>query len=368
LSSFLAIVMWILRHIILHALYSSAQPVVLEQSNLYFSITLFTYPLIALILAASGILRGAGDMKTPMKVNIMMNIANIIFSYVLVYGIEIPFIHIHIPALKIKGAALGIGLARLLGAAAITYVLLRGSGTIRLDAGNLLKIDWNLQKKIFSIGIPAALESLLFNGGKLITQVFVVGMGTVATAVFYVTSSMNNLYCVPINSFAIAATTLVGHNIGSGNAKKAENDMIYVVKLATIFTAAVCIPSIPFVKYLSLLYSRDIEVINLSAQILLVYCMVTLFILPASFVLPAGFKGAGDAKYTLVTSFASMWIFRVAGGYMFGVILKMGVQGIWIGMYTDWLARGILYYVRLKSGKWKMHDILKEQVQVNKKQ
>ena len=117
-----------------------------------------------------------------------------------------------------------------------------------------------------------------------------------------------------------------------------------------------------------MLYSRDIEVINLSAQILLVYCMVTLFILPASFVLPAGFKGAGDAKYTLVTSFASMWIFRVAGGYMFGVILKMGVQGIWIGMYTDWLARGILYYVRLKSGKWKMHDILKEQVQVNKKQ
>ena len=75
--------------------------------------------------------------------------------------------------------------------------------------------------------------------------------------------------------------------------------------------------------------------------------------------LPAGLRGAGDGRYTMVTSILGMWIFRIGLGYVFGVILKMGVTGVWIGMYVDWIVRGSLYYLRLRGGNWKKHVVIR---------
>lgn len=48
----------------------------------------------------------------------------------------------------------------------------------------------------------------------------------------------------------------------------------------------------------------------------------------------------------------SMWVFRVASSYFFAGTLKMGVLGVWIGMYVDWVFRSLLFVIRYKRGKW----------------
>ena len=68
-------------------------------------------------------------------------------------------------------------------------------------------------------------------------------------------------------------------------------------------------------------------------------------------VLPAGLKGARDARFAMWVSMLGMWGCRVVAGYA-GVMLGMGVVGVWLGMFLDWAVRGALFYWRMVSGRW----------------
>jgi Na+-driven multidrug efflux pump len=52
-----------------------------------------------------------------------------------------------------------------------------------------------------------------------------------------------------------------------------------------------------------------------------------------------------------------MWAFRIGLGYVLAIVLKMGILGIWVAMYIDWLVRGIMYSFRLRGNKWIMHRV-----------
>lgn len=58
-------------------------------------------------------------------------------------------------------------------------------------------------------------------------------------------------------------------------------------------------------------------------------------------------------KFTMVTSAMGMWILRISLGYILAIPMKFGLLGVWMAMYIDWVVRGLMYYVRLKKGKWK---------------
>ncbi len=135
----------------------------------------------------------------------------------------------------IIGAALGIAIARVSGGIIILIVLLRGSKILKLTNIKKFKFDKSLLKLIFGIGVPASVESLLFNGGKLITQIFIVDMGTIAIASNAIAGSVATMLNVPGNSLCIAATALVGKYMGRGETKEAEKSLSYITKLSTIF-------------------------------------------------------------------------------------------------------------------------------------
>ena len=71
-----------------------------------------------------------------------------------------------------------------------------------------------------------------------------------------------------------------------------------------------------------------------------------------SWTLPCAFKGARDVRYTMWVSMLGMWGCRVVAGYTLGIVLGMGVIGVWLGMVLDWAVRGVLFYFRMVSGRW----------------
>ncbi|PJI06749.1 MULTISPECIES: MATE family efflux transporter [Clostridium] len=353
----ITIVMAIFKRPLLAFLFGSAEKKVIMDANSYFGITLLTYPLITVDLVSNGILRGAGDTKTPMKISILMNILNVGFTAAFIWGVKIKDTVI-IKSMGVTGAALGIATARTIGAIIILIVMVRGSRIVQLKKLREFKLDKDLLKPIFGIGIPASVESLLFNGGKLIMQIFIVGMGTVAMASNTIVNSIGNFLNIPGNALVIAATALVGQFMGRDDEKGAEKCLSYITKLSTVLLTVVGLSSIIFSKYLPSFYTGNSDIINLSSKVLIsnAFAMV---IWSSAFTLPAGLKGAGDAKYTMITSIIGMWLFRIVFGNFLGNTLKMGLLGIWIGMYTDWFVRGILYIIRFKSGKWKNHVVVK---------
>lgn len=359
ISVILTILLFAFRHFIIITMFGSAEKEVLQNAYIYFNITVITYPFICMSTIATGVLRGAGDTKTPMNINIFINIINLVLSYILIYGLSIKVIHI--PGFGVLGAAVAISIARVVGTIIITIVLLRGTKLIKLSNIKGFKIDFPELKSIFRIGIPASIESLMFNGGKLITQVFIVGMGTVSMAANYIANSITSFVMLFGTALTIAATTLVGQAMGKGDSKNAESTMDYIYKLSSVLIAFVSLILYWFIRPIVSLYTINPDIIDLTAYIISHYCFVAPVLWSISFVLPSGLKGAGDVKYTMITAIISMWIFRIVSGYVFAIPLKLGVQGIWYGMYADWAVRGILYYIRLKRGKWKNNVVLKPQ-------
>ena len=342
------IIMFLFQGPLIGMLFGSAEPQVISNAHTYLGITLLTYPLITIDLIANGLLRGAGDTKTPMKISIFMNIINVCLTY----------IFINIMHLGIMGAALGIAIARISGGIIILTVLIRGSKILKLTKIKKFKFNKSLLKLIFGIGVPASIESLLFNGGKLITQIYIVDMGTIAIASNAIASSVATMLNVPGNSLCIAATALVGMHMGRGESGEAQNALSYITKLSTIALIAIAVIFIPFAGKVTSLFTTNKEIIHLASAVLIVNS-ACIPLWSISFVLPAGLKGAGDVKYTLITSIIGMWLFRITLGYLLGVVLKFGLIGVWIGMIVDWIVRGCLYIIRFKKGKWKSKTLIK---------
>lgn len=77
-----------------------------------------------------------------------------------------------------------------------------------------------------------------------------------------------------------------------------------------------------------------------------------IFLWPTSFTMPNALRAAGDVKFTMVVSVASMFIFRIGFSVVLGIGLGLGAVGVWIAMVFDWICRVCFYSFRFLSGKW----------------
>lgn len=361
IATVIAILIWLFSASLLTFLYGRADPEVMQKMQVYLNITVWGYPLMAITQVTWGALRGAGDTKTPMKVNIVMNILNVLLSYVFIFGLHLGNrqFNIDIPGWGIAGAAIGITLAKGCGACIAIIVLLRGHSVVRLRNIHHFHFDRSILRSIFGIGAPSGTESLLSNMGKIITQVFIAGMGTVAMAANNYAASVVSYMNLPGNALLVAATTLVGQNMGRGHKEEAEKVFWYVFWMGTACLTFLGLISVPLAPWLAGLFSHEPEIIHLTSQIIMIngLCMV---LWAGAFVVPSGLKGAGDARYTLYSTLIGMWVFRIMLGYVFGIVLGWGVIGIWASMFVDWFVRAVLYIHRLKSGRWKEKQVLRK--------
>ncbi|MBK1683475.1 MATE family efflux transporter [Rhodoferax fermentans] len=348
----------VFREPMLFWLYGAPSATVQNYMEQYLLITALSYPLTALMLVTSGALRGAGETRLAMQANVLMNVLNVILSYVLIYGMHLrtEWFTIDVSSYGVTGAAVAISLARLGGTVYLLAMLRRYQHLLPLQLRSF-HFDGKLLRALFAIGIPASVESLVFNGGKLLVQVMVVGMGTVAIAANFIAFSVALLLNIPGNALAVALTTLVGQAVGRGDEADAERDMWYVLKLAGIAMLGIGMVCAPLAQWIVGLYSRDAEVISLGATLVQLNCLF-LIAYPTTFVLPNGLKGAGDARYAMFTTLIGLCLFRLCLGYAFGVLLGWGVVGVWLGMFTDWLVRSGLYLARLAGGRWKGRHLL----------
>jgi Na+-driven multidrug efflux pump len=145
--------------------------------------------------------------------------------------------------------------------------------------------------------------------------------------------------------------------VGKNDIKGAKSTLLYLTKFTTVCLVSVGILFVPIAEWMSSFYTTDPEIIRLTA-LLIKSNSIALLAWAISFVLSSGLKGAGDTRYTMVTAFVGMWVFRVFLGYILGIIFRIGILGIWIAMYIDWIVRGSMYLIRLRGDKWIKHRLV----------
>ncbi|OTQ78495.1 EmmdR/YeeO family multidrug/toxin efflux MATE transporter [Gilliamella apis] len=324
-----------------------ADPEVKELTLTFLRLTVLGYPALAFILVGCGALRGAGNTKLPMYLNIIMNILNLTISYVLIYGA------LGWQGLGFIGAGIGLTISRYCGMFFILLVLtIKPSRALFIPLRSYFHaFNGKILIDILSIGIPASVESVMFNIGKLLTQTFVAGMGTSTIAANFIAFSIAGLLNLPGGTLGATSTIIVGKRIGMGQIYQPTRQLKFIFHLTSLLLCFLAFLSIPFAGLLSSLYTDDQEVIEISKHLLWFNALFTPF-WASSFVLPYGFKGAKDASYTMWVAIGSMWMCRIVVGYIFGVYFGFGVIGVWFGMFLDWIIRSIFFYYRLISGKW----------------
>lgn len=334
-------------------LYPAAEAAVAGHAASYLRITALGYPFLAATLAASGVLRGAGDTKTPMFVNVSMNLVNVAASALLIFGLHIESLGLRVPPLGVAGAAAGITLARIFGTVAYCLLFFRSALILRFSSLALFLPRADILRKVFAIGVPSAIEALTFNGGKLLSQTYIVSLGTAAIAANYVASAISGFLQIPATSFALAATTLVGQAMGRRDAAAARRNLLTVTFLGSLSLLAGGLAGFPLARGLASLFTKDPEVLSITAGLLRLMFVVSPFLWSTSFILPAGLRGAGDVKFPMAVSMASMWVIRVSLGYVLAIPLGLGVLGVWMAMTIDWLVRSAFFLIRLRGGKWR---------------
>ncbi len=355
LSGFILVVFLLFGRAIIAGLLGKAEVAVVDAAFAYFMIVIFSFPVLALNQTIFGILRGSGNTASPMFITLAMNAFNIVLGFSLIKGID--FWLIKTPAYGVKGAAVAISVSRLLGLCIAAFYLARRSKIIKLNNLRVFKPKFSIQKVVLGLGIPTSVETLLFQVGRLITQLFIVGMGTSMMAANSISSSIFLFVNVPANAFTVGVMILVGHRIG----RKEDDDVIHTTKFAIIcggvMMLIICLICLPFTNAIISLYQPTPQTASYIGNVM--YCSYVAYPLlwTVSFITPAALRATGDVKFTMVVAIFSMWVFRITVGYVFGVVLKLGVLGIWFGMYADWLVRTILFYWRLVSGKWRNKGI-----------
>ncbi len=365
LSVFFSLVLFIFffffQDYVVSSILKEAEVSVLEAARTYLGITIYSFFAIALTQTIFGILRGTGDTGSPMLITIIMNLFNIAIGYIVIIGLNINFFglfKIVTPSFGIAGAGIALLASRYIGVALSLFFIIKRSKIIKLNKPVYFKPVFSMQKTILGIGIPTSIESSLFQVGRLITQLFIVSMGTAAMAANSIGGTYFAIISVPGNAFCTGVMILVGHRIGRGEKDDVEKTVMFSLKFGMLLMFILCFASFPFTDFISATYRADAPTAALLKQLLYSAFIATPLFWPLAFIIPSALRATGDVKFTMLVSVIAMWIFRIGSGYLFGVILGLGVLGVWFGMYIDWAIRGVVFIIRLKHGHWKTKDVL----------
>ncbi len=332
----------VLRAPLLKLIFGKIESNVMNNAKIYFFITALSYPFLGLYSAGAAIFRSFGNSKVSMTTSLCANIINIsgnaLFIYVFKWGVA--------------GAAIATMIARAFSATMIMYLLRGKKSTVVIR--NLLKTrpDFATIKEVCRIGIPSGIENSMFQMGKVLTQSVVSTCGTVHIAANAVANTLSQLQFIPASAVNIAVIPIVGRCIGAGRNEEAKtmSRKLLLMAYSAIWMAAVLI--FLLLNPLLGLYGLSAESKNLAWTLMSMHSVMVSTFWPLSFSTPSSFRAAGDVKFSLVVSMLSMWLCRVGLSYVFAIGLELGVIGVWMAMFSDWICRTLFFVPHYFRSKW----------------
>lgn len=312
----------------------------------YFNIVTLGFLFQAFNLTVFSAMRGTGDTKNPMKINLSVNLLNVIGNYILIFG------KLGFPKLGVTGAGISTTISQIVASLVIIIYLIFGKHDLKFKVIEKFTFNRSILKNLLNIGGPAALEQVIFRVGVLVFVRIVSGLGTVIYATHQIGLNILSLSYSPGQAFGMATTTLVGRSLGEKRIDKAE---IYIKEsnlLALAASGALFIVFFFFGTYLSALYTQDANIISQSEDVLRLMAFIQPF-QAVTFVLGGGLRGAGDTLSTLVVTLVSVVIVRITAAIILVNVLNMGLMGAWIAIFIDQMTRFIGITWRYKKENWK---------------
>jgi len=319
---------------------------VLPQSTAYLTIYFSGISGLMIYNIGSGILRAVGDSKRPfyfLVVCALMNTAlDLMFVLVLGMGVE--------------GVALATVLSQATSAVLILITLLRTAECIRIRPCQL-KIHWDMLKKVFRVGIPAAIQMAITSFSNIFVQSYINFFGDNCMSGWTTYAKVDQLLFLPMQSISLASTTFVGQNLGCNQVERAKKGVTHALILAMTSTLVLMIPVMVFAPHIVAFFNSKAEVVEYGSMLLR---WITPFYVLCCFnqIYSGALRGSGNSKAPMIIMLSSFVAFRQV--YLF-IMSKVCNEILPIAMSypAGWLLCStltLIYYKKVQLGKDRLVD------------
>jgi putative MATE family efflux protein len=317
----------------------------LEQSTTYFRIIIAAVPINALTMAICASLRGIGNTKVTMYVNTVSNVVNIFFNYLLIEG------HFGFPRLEVGGAAIASVIGMTVGFILSITALTRRNGYLQLSFHGSWKPKAEYLRPVFKVGGNAVLEQIALRIGFFMFARIVAGLGTDDFATHEICMQFLNITFTIGDGIGVAATSLVGQNMGRGRpdismiyGKAAQRSALTVSVLLITFIISLRVPMIK-------LFNNDPYIVDLGSKVMIIVALFQPF-QTTSVVISGCLRGSGDTRFIAVVMMICITLIRPSVCLFNVYVLDLGLIGAWGASMFDMVIRMCIVYIRFARFKW----------------
>ena len=309
----------------------------------YYAYSFIPYSFFCVVFQA---FRSLGDARSSLILTIIINSVHLSAS----------FIYINLMHLGATGSALSYLTARLIGFAFSLVWLMRPHSGVGMRFRYFFHFDKQIARDISLLGIPFSIEQILFQGGMLLVQIYLSRLSTTALAAQGIATSIFNLYYAVAYAVTAITGTVCGQCVGAKEIELARRYCLNFVYLGRYILAAAVLILFPMTPLLLRLNSASPDASRIVWMALAIGAFPMPFLWPDGYVIPTATRTAGDARFTTVISISTMFIGRLALGYLFSIQLGFGIVGVWVGQLVEWLLRAVVMRMRIRTDKWILVD------------
>lgn len=330
---------------LVHLLYPSAEPLLIDYSIHYMRLMSISFIPYALFNAVFNAFRSLGDTRSSLLLTIVINGVHLVCS----------FLFINVMQLGVTGAGLSYITARVIGMVLALIWLLAVHNQYHVQIRHLFHFSKRITHEIIRLGVPIASESALFQGGMLLVQIYLAKLTTSDLAAHGVANSVLSLYYSTGNALTALGSTVCGQCFGAGLYALTRKYCLNLVKVGRFIMLATVLVLVPLLPLILMMYNPSEQALPIVYQCLLIASVGMPLIWCDGYVIPMALRAAGDVVFSTVVSVTGLFIGRIVIGYILTITLGLGVPGVWLGMMVEWLLRAVLLRFRVKGDAWLSH-------------
>jgi len=304
-------------------------------------------PLVLTNFVALGIIRGTGETRLAMFINLSVVFLNALLAPILIFGL------LGFPRLEVRGAALAMGISHSLGFFVTLYLLRSRKSVLFLSFKELTTPNYKTFKRLFKAGVPTTVEQLVWALGQLVVSMYAAGLGITVLAAHQIFLRIQAILSMFYLGFSLGAMTLVGKKIGAGDRPGALKTAFAAIWVVFVFAFGVFALIAIFSKPLIAIFTSDSEVLELASKVVLIFALVQI---PKALdgVLIGTLRGVGDLKWLMVITILSVILLEIGLNSALVFVLNYSLRALWLVHFFDEILRSGINYFRFRSEKWKM--------------
>ena len=299
------------------------------------------------------ILRSNGKVVFGMALSFATNIINIFGNYMFLYG---PLKNLGMGA---SGVAVSSVFSRLVGIIVVfIYFKLKIEGDISLKY--LFPFPKDILKSLLRLGIPTAGENISYDISQIVISALVNTMGIVAINTKIYCGTLTNFSYLYSISVAMATQIIVGHAVGAKEYDLAYKRVIRSVIPSVIVSVMIAVINLLLSPYTLAIFTDNTDAISLGRQIMFIAVFLEIG-RTCNLIIINSMRASGDVKFPTMLGICSMWGVSVLFSFLLGVVLGLGLRGVWIAMAADEVVRGVIVTIRWKKGSWRGKRVVEDE-------